>query len=428
MDKGSTVPAKPRGSVPALLRTRRGFTASWCLALSVGGVGCDDDDVLRVVERTVTLTVQVEGFGEVRTEGRTCAGRCTWEVEPGRAQVLRATPTRSGSSFARWGGACEAVGRAVSCELSPLVDTSVQARFDFSPPPPDPTEQPLQVTLSGPGMGVVRSSPAGLDCPDRCVALFEEGTAVVLTASAAAPSTFEGWNPEGPCAAQGGRCEFSLTSSAAVDARFAAPPEPHCRRSTARIVGDPVRPTESVESLLTDRGLTVTRDSAVLTDAALEPYDVVIVDFIRRGVGRDEGEALARWVEGGGGVISLAGHDHDEATRARVNTLLDELGLAYVPPIIRGAGPVTSFAPHPITQGLGALVFEGGYSIEAAPTADLRLLGEVDARPVLGVLERGQGRVIIFGDEWVSFRSETETGPDNRSFWENALNWLCGPR
>jgi hypothetical protein len=53
------------------------------------------------------------------------------------------------------------------------------------PPPPPPTQWTLTVTTAGAGNGTVTSSPAGINCGSTCVATYNTGTAVTLTARAA---------------------------------------------------------------------------------------------------------------------------------------------------------------------------------------------------------------------------------------------------
>jgi len=75
----------------------------------------------------------------------------------------------------------------------------------------------LKVNLTGGGQGSVTSSPAGINCPSKCVFGFPDGTGVTLTAKAATGSGFTGWS--GACSGTGS-CSVTMTSSKLVTATF----------------------------------------------------------------------------------------------------------------------------------------------------------------------------------------------------------------
>jgi len=74
----------------------------------------------------------------------------------------------------------------------------------------------LTITPSGTGSGTVSSSPAGTSCGAGCLS-FAAGTAVTLTATPGAGSTFAGWS--GACSGTG-NCAVTMNSSQAVTATF----------------------------------------------------------------------------------------------------------------------------------------------------------------------------------------------------------------
>jgi hypothetical protein len=76
----------------------------------------------------------------------------------------------------------------------------------------------LSVTKTGGGSGTVSSAPAGIICGVSCEALFEEGTAITLTAVADSGSEFTGWS--GACSGTG-PCALTLGEGAEVVAKFA---------------------------------------------------------------------------------------------------------------------------------------------------------------------------------------------------------------
>ena len=88
------------------------------------------------------------------------------------------------------------------------------------------TPQNLTITKStAASFGMVRSEPAGLTCGTSCTtatAAFNDGTQVVLDASASAGATFVGWG--GACSGTSTTCTITMAGALSVTARFAGPP------------------------------------------------------------------------------------------------------------------------------------------------------------------------------------------------------------
>ncbi|NLX37046.1 MAG: hypothetical protein GXY68_10195, partial [Chloroflexi bacterium] len=76
----------------------------------------------------------------------------------------------------------------------------------------------LTVTKAGTGTGTVTSSPAGITCGSDCSELYDDGTSVTLTATAAAGSTFTGWSGSG-CTGTGA-CSVTMDAAKSVEATF----------------------------------------------------------------------------------------------------------------------------------------------------------------------------------------------------------------
>jgi DNA-binding beta-propeller fold protein YncE len=83
-----------------------------------------------------------------------------------------------------------------------------------------PTSHILSVLLAGNESGVVTSNPTGVNCGTSCTASFAPGTAVNLTASPAAGSTFSGWSS---ACTGAGSCNLNLNSDDFVTATFGSP-------------------------------------------------------------------------------------------------------------------------------------------------------------------------------------------------------------
>ncbi|MBI2468899.1 MAG: hypothetical protein HYV62_13990 [Candidatus Rokubacteria bacterium] len=76
----------------------------------------------------------------------------------------------------------------------------------------------LVVVRAGSGSGAVTSTPTGITCGTSCSATFVSGTAVTLTATPAAGSTFTGWSGGGCLGA--GSCTVALVANTTVIATF----------------------------------------------------------------------------------------------------------------------------------------------------------------------------------------------------------------
>ena len=108
-------------------------------------------------------------------------------------------------------------GETISCGVEAI--NSVGAEYEFSSNEiVAPWLGTLSVTKTGGGSGTVSSAPAEIICGVSCKALFEEGTAITLTAVADSGSEFTGWS--GACSGTG-PCAFTLGEGAEVVANFA---------------------------------------------------------------------------------------------------------------------------------------------------------------------------------------------------------------
>jgi FG-GAP repeat protein/List-Bact-rpt repeat protein len=78
----------------------------------------------------------------------------------------------------------------------------------------------LSVAKAGPGAGSVASSPSGIDCGRICSHIYNDGTAVTLTATPAAGWAFAGWSGGG-CSGTGA-CTVTSIADTTVTATFVA--------------------------------------------------------------------------------------------------------------------------------------------------------------------------------------------------------------
>ncbi|MDI1479215.1 hypothetical protein [Polyangium sp. y55x31] len=197
------------------------------------------------------------------------------------------------------------------------------------------------------------------------------------------------------------------------------------------IVGSPgSNPSSNFQAWLAARGTSVERTHqtpAEVFDAAfLDKYDVIIFDRLARTYTAEEASALAAWVETRGGFVSMTGYT-DADPDFYTNTLLAPFGLAYQPGL--HSEPVTMFAAHPVTAGLSSVTFLGGYLVQdlGGSGGTSEVIGSIAAGPVAFAHERGKGRAVVWGDEWIEYDSEWQSLPEIEQLWVNIIAWL-GPQ
>ena len=153
--------------------------------------------------------------------GICCKYNGVWAIEPdaGRGHL------HVGGEFTEVGGSYTFDG--TEWQLLGASTQAYVARFSGTPT----TTETLTVAFAGDGAGRVTSNPAGVDCTTDCQADFPTGTAVTLTATADAGSTFTGWS--GSCSGTG-TCQVTMNNSRSVTATFTAdaPPPSECGRIT----------------------------------------------------------------------------------------------------------------------------------------------------------------------------------------------------
>ena len=162
-----------------------------------------------VVNLLLTVTKSGTGAGTVTGTGIACGADCSESVAPNTLVALTATAT-AGSTFIAWsGGGCSGSG---ACNVTMSVAQTVNAQFDLVVVP----TFLLTVSKSGTGAGTV--SAVGIACGADCTEPFAQNTIVVLTATAAAGSTFAGWSGGG-CAGVL-TCRVTVSAAVTVTAQF----------------------------------------------------------------------------------------------------------------------------------------------------------------------------------------------------------------
>jgi uncharacterized membrane protein len=184
----------------------------------------------------------------------------------------------------------------------------------------------------------------------------------------------------------------------------------------------------------------------------------------------DEAKYVKEWVQNGGGLFMTQGYNDSLWIISNANKIVQQLGLTFYSPDcgldkvncfenpawqdIYGALTVSGFAAHPITVGVSTLYVSGTWPISGyppapaayppswlpAPTATslapYQSLATITYKnhknatvthPVLAAGPYGNGRVVAWGDEWITSDAsltDKKYGPSARNLWNNALKWL----
>lgn len=171
-----------------------------------------------------------------------------------------------------------------------------------------------------------------------------------------------------------------------------------------------------------------------ITPELISGYQVLIIqDVTSRKYAPAEITAIEEWVKKGGGLIAMTGYQLPDGN---VNDIIKPYGLSYSPvPVLNtdytGSLPVKTWRDHPITKGITAIGVASGYAVEGAGEVfaegqDLLLGPQVLGR----VLTHGEGKVVAWGDEWITKNSEWQNNKEYQveRFWQNLLSWLAPPK
>lgn len=189
---------------PALAYDNQGqFMIAWEHKTSVG---LDIYGKLFPGAKTLTITKTGSGNGTVTATGINCGADCIEPFDTGTEIILTATAD-NGSTFSGWNGDVDCSDGIVTMDIS----KTCTAVFNI-------TQETFTVTMGGNGSGTVSSSPAGIDCGADCTGIYDYGTTVTLTATAANGSTFDGWS--GACSITQNTCTVTMDATKSVTATF----------------------------------------------------------------------------------------------------------------------------------------------------------------------------------------------------------------
>lgn len=176
-----------------------------------------------------------------------------------------------------------------------------------------------------------------------------------------------------------------------------------------------------------------------LTAALIAPYHIIVFQDLSGLSPLDrepQAEVLDAWIAEGGGLMTLNGYHADAGEIDNVNALLSPLLIQYGPEDIMGdndstSTPVTEWADHPISDGVSAVGMKFGRPVLGDGLTLATGQGPLDNRSYsLGkVKEHGDGKVLVWADEWITYESEWVSRTDYQveRFWLNTLVWLAPP-
>jgi hypothetical protein len=166
-----------------------------------------------------------------------------------------------------------------------------------------------------------------------------------------------------------------------------------------------------------------------LTPALLADFQLIVaqdLNVIGRKYEPDEVAALNDWIKRGGGFMTLIGYSAPPG-RENANLLLAPTGISYGPEqILMKVGamtiPIKDFMAHPVTTGVLAVGVDNGYPVNGDGT----VLAREQGWDLLRAKEIGNGHVLVWGDEWITYDGEWVGRKDYQveMFWVNALKWL----
>ena len=203
-------------------------------------------------------------------------------------------------------------------------------------------------------------------------------------------------------------------------------------------------PNANFEAWLEDQGSAVTRtllanNPGVVTPAFLDKYDLILLDRIERALSPEEAGALESFVKADGrGLITLIGYNFDNLNpvpeRDRANSALASFGLGYQGDYF-GDAVVPDFDPmHPVSMGILDVNFAGGMEpVDSGNQGESTVFATVEGKTAGIAHETADmgGRVIVWGDEWITFDSDWQGYADVQDLWVNMVGWakpqdFCG--
>lgn len=179
-----------------------------------------------------------------------------------------------------------------------------------------------------------------------------------------------------------------------------------------------------------------------LTDELLRPFQVIVVLYVGNDTvngngltltphhqfSASEAAALERWVRNGGGLMTTIGYHDENSEVVNVNRLLSPLGMAYSTTKKDTDGFVENWETHPLTADVKKIRTENG--VQPDGTDGTTLAKDRNGRVAMQAGQVDDGRVVVWGDEWITYDSEWRDTRDQQvdRLWLNILKWLSPPK
>jgi hypothetical protein len=156
-------------------------------------------------------------------------------------------------------------------------------------------------------------------------------------------------------------------------------------------------------------------DDQVLTPTLLAGFQVIVaqdVSKMGRSYAQSEVDALLGWVKSGGGFMTLIGYA-EPTELANANLLLGAFGMSYgSQQILQKSGgstvPVTGWVQHPVTNGVTLIGVDNGYPVQGSGAT----IATEQGFDLLKAQDVPKGRVLMWGDEWITYDSEWSGHPE----------------
>jgi trimeric autotransporter adhesin len=168
--------------------------------------------VVATFKLPLNLTITAPSGGTVSSNPlgiNSCAGGVCSALFATNSDVTLTAAPSAGNAFGEWGGCTSTLNNTCTVHMDGV--KNVTATFKI----------PLTVSIVGNTGGTVTSDPAGIsNCANSCMAPFNAGSEVTLTASASQGSSFSSWINCAQVPGSPEKCKVTMDSAKVVSATF----------------------------------------------------------------------------------------------------------------------------------------------------------------------------------------------------------------